>query len=603
MESIVKFLEKGQPYFDKVSKNIYLQAIKDGFLAAMPIILSSSVFLLISTLPGVVATVGGFTLPDWWNVDVVNFCNKVYNFTMGVVGIMVAGTTASALTGSKNRRMPAGKAINATSTMVAAMCAMLILAVTQTSAKIDGADVSVFFTDNMGTKGLLSSFVAAFATVNIYAFCIKRDITIKLPKEVPGAIAQNFRDIFAFSFSILFVAVIDVICRTCLAVPFANVISTLVSPLFAAADSYAGLALIWFMIPLFWFMGIHGPSVVKPALNAALFGNITTNLATLQAGGHPALALTENFGNYIGELGGTGATFIVPIIFLLFMRSKQLKAVGKASVVPVMFAVNEPLLFAAPIVLNPVFFVPFVFAPIANIWILKIFIDFLGMNGFMYTLPWTVPGPIGTIMGLGFQPLAFVMLALILVVDFVLYYPFFRAYDAQKCAEEAEISQEELAAKNAEKAAKLNDAFQGKADAKSVAAGAAAEAVKADSPAASAAPAAETTTASDLNGKRVLVLCQGGGTSGLLANALAKAAKERGINLETAAEAYGNHVDMLPDFDLVVLAPQAASYLADLQKDCERVGNKCVACRGKQYIELSQNGDKSLAFVSEQLSK
>ena len=605
MESIVKFLEKGQPYFDKVSKNIYLQAIKDGFLAAMPIILSSSVFLLISTLPGVVATVGGFTLPDWWNVDVVNFCNKVYNFTMGVVGIMVAGTTASALTGSKNRRMPAGKAINATSTMVAAMCAMLILAVTQTSAKIDGADVSVFFTDNMGTKGLLSSFVAAFATVNIYAFCIKRDITIKLPKEVPGAIAQNFRDIFAFSFSILFVAVIDVICRTCLAVPFANVISTLVSPLFAAADSYAGLALIWFMIPLFWFMGIHGPSVVKPALNAALFGNITTNLATLQAGGHPALALTENFGNYIGELGGTGATFIVPIIFLLFMRSKQLKAVGKASVVPVMFAVNEPLLFAAPIVLNPVFFVPFVFAPIANIWILKIFIDFLGMNGFMYTLPWTVPGPIGTIMGLGFQPLAFVMLALILVVDFALYYPFFRAYDAQKCAEEAEISQEELAAKNAEKAAKLNDAFQGKADAKSVAAGAAAEAVKADAPAAiaPAAIATEATTASDLNGKRVLVLCQGGGTSGLLANALAKAAKERGINLETAAEAYGNHVDMLPDFDLVVLAPQAASYLADLQKDCERVGNKCVACRGKQYIELSQNGDKSLAFVSEQLSK
>ena len=127
--------------------------------------------------------------------------------------------------------------------------------------------------------------------------------------------------------------------------------------------------------------------------------------------------------------------------------------------------------------------------------------------------------------------------------------------------------------------------------------------MKADAPAASAAPATEATTASDLNGKRVLVLCQGGGTSGLLANALAKAAKERGIDLDTAAEAYGNHVDMLPDFDLVVLAPQAASYLADLQKDCERVGNKCVACRGKQYIELSQNGDKSLAFVSEQLSK
>ena len=65
MESIVKFLEKGQPYFDKVSKNIYLQAIKRRLFAAMPIILSSLSSLLSSTLPGVVATVGGFTLPDW----------------------------------------------------------------------------------------------------------------------------------------------------------------------------------------------------------------------------------------------------------------------------------------------------------------------------------------------------------------------------------------------------------------------------------------------------------------------------------------------------------------------------------------------------------
>ena len=328
---------------------------------------------------------------------------------------------------------------------------------------------------------------------------------------------------------------------------------------------------------------------------------MTDNLAAFQAGEHATAVLTQGAQYFVVCMGGTGATLVLVFMFGFLAKSKEMRAVGKAAIVPVCFAVNEPLLFAAPIVLNPVFFVPFVFAPVANIWILKVFIDFLGMNGFMYTLPWTVPGPIGTIMGLGFQPLAFVMLAIILVVDFALYYPFFRAYDAQKCAEEAEISREELAAKNAEKAAKLNDAFQGKADAKSVAAGAAAEVVKTD--AAPAAATTEATAASDLNGKRVLVLCQGGGTSGLLANALAKAAKERGIDLETAADAYGNHVDMLPDFDLVVLAPQAASYLADLQKDCERVGNKCVACRGKQYIELSQDGDKSLAFVSEQLSK
>ena len=247
-------------------------------------------------------------------------------------------------------------------------------------------------------------------------------------------------------------------------------------PLFTAADGYIGLAVIYGAMSLFWFVGVHGPSIVEPAIAAALVANMTDNLAAFQAGQHASAVLTQGAQYFVVCMGGTGATLVLVFMFCFLAKSQEMRAVGKAAIVPVCFAVNEPLLFAAPIVLNPVFFVPFVFAPIANIWILKIFIDFLGMNGFMYTLPWTVPGPIGTIMGLGFQPLAFVMLALILVVDFVLYYPFFRAYDAQKCAEEAEISQEELAAKNAEKAAKLNDAFQGKADAKSVAAGAAAEA-------------------------------------------------------------------------------------------------------------------------------
>ena len=636
MDAIVKMLEKHQPFFEKISRNIYLQAIKDGFLGCMPIVLTSSIFLLIATLPGVV----GITLPQ----PLLDWCNKLYNFTMGVMGIMVAGTTAKNFTASMNRRMPAGKVLNDGSTMVAAQCSMLLLAVTQFTTKLNGSELSVFDCTSMGTRGLFSAYIAAFITVWVYKFCVSRDLTIKLPKEVPGAIAQNFRDIIPFGGAVIICGIIykffikrnitvkmpeqvppnisqtfkdiipfsvcitvfwvfDIVFRAAFGFCFAQGVIQVFQPLFTAADGYIGLAVIYGAMSLFWFVGVHGPSIVEPAIAAALVANMTDNLAAFQAGQHASAVLTQGAQYFVVCMGGTGATLVLVFMFCFLAKSQEMRAVGKAAIVPVCFAVNEPLLFAAPIVLNPVFFVPFVFAPIANIWILKIFIDFLGMNGFMYTLPWTVPGPIGTIMGLGFQPLAFVMLAIILVVDFALYYPFFRAYDAQKCAEEAEISQEELAAKNAEKAAKLNDAFQGKADAKSVAAGAAADAVKADAPAASAAPAAEATTASDLNGKRVLVLCQGGGTSGLLANALAKAAKERGINLETAAEAYGNHVDMLPDFDLVVLAPQAASYLADLQKDCERVGNKCVACRGKQYIELSQNGDKSLAFVSEQLSK
>lgn len=122
MDAIVKMLEKHQPFFEKISRNIYLQAIKDGFLGCMPIVLTSSIFLLIATLPGVV----GITLHQ----PLIDWCNKLYNFTMGVMGIMVAGTTAKNFTASMNRRMPAGKVLNDGSTMVAAQCSMLLLAVT-----------------------------------------------------------------------------------------------------------------------------------------------------------------------------------------------------------------------------------------------------------------------------------------------------------------------------------------------------------------------------------------------------------------------------------------------------------------------------------------
>ncbi len=439
---------------------------------------------------------------------------------MGILAIACAATTAKHFADAQNRDLPKNNQINFISCMCAAIIGFLLLS----SDTIATDAASGFNTTYLGSKGLLTAFIAAFVTGIIYKFFIKRNITVKMPEQVPPNISQTFKDIIPFSVCITVFWVFDIVFRAAFGFCFAQGVIQVFQPLFTAADGYIGLAVIYGAMSLFWFVGVHGPSIVEPAIAAALVANMTDNLAAFQAGQHASAVLTQGAQYFVVCMGGTGATLVLVFMFCFLAKSQEMRAVGKAAIVPVCFAVNEPLLFAAPIVLNPVFFVPFVFAPIANIWILKIFIDFLGMNGFMYTLPWTVPGPIGTIMGLGFQPLAFVMLALILVVDFALYYPFFRAYDAQKCTEEAEISQEELAAKNAEKAAKLNDAFQGKADAKSVAAGAAAEAVKADAksvaagaaaeavkadaPAASAAPATEAATASDLNGRRVLVLCQ-----------------------------------------------------------------------------------------------
>ncbi len=591
MDAIVKMLEKHQPFFEKISRNIYLQAIKDGFLGCMPIVLTSSIFLLIATLPGVV----GITLPQ----PLIDWCNKLYNFTMGVMGIMVAGTTAKNFTASMNRRMPAGKVLNDGSTMVAAQCSMLLLAVTQFTTKFNGSELSVFDCTSMGTRGLFSAYIAAFITVWVYKFCVSRDLTIKLPKEVPGAIAQNFRDIIPFGGAVIICGIIDVVVRNLMGVPFSELLIKLLSPLFTAAETYPGLILIQAATAFFWFIGVHGPSIVQPGIDPIRLANQAENLQVLLAGGHPAHSLTFNM-SLVGEFGGTGATFIVPLLLILFMKSKQLKAVGKASIVPVAFAVNEPLLFGAPMILNPYMLIPFVAAGCVNVSVAKFFIDNVGMNGFSFVVPWATPAPIGIFITTNFQLIALVFVAIIILLDAIIYLPFLKAYDKLLCDQEAE------------RAAKLGLESDGAATiAASTSAPAVEQTTASVEPTAAAAdskpvadqpePAADASAKKDVDGLKVLVLCAGAGTSAMLANAIKEGAAQTGENIASSAGAYGQHTAIMDQYDVIVLAPQVRSYYNDMKADTDRLGIKLLAPRGKEYIDLTRDPAGAIKWLRENL--
>ncbi|MDN5945882.1 MAG: lactose/cellobiose PTS transporter subunit IIB, partial [Lactiplantibacillus plantarum] len=99
----------------------------------------------------------------------------------------------------------------------------------------------------------------------------------------------------------------------------------------------------------------------------------------------------------------------------------------------------------------------------------------------------------------------------------------------------------------------------------------------------------------------VLVLCAGGGTSGILANALNKLSKERGLKLSAAARAYGQDMDLIKDMNMVILAPQMESMKGNLKKITDKYGVKLVTTTGRQYIELTNNGDMALDFVESNL--
>ena len=561
MNKLIAFIEKGKPFFEKLSRNIYLRAIRDGFIAGMPVILFSSIFILIAFVPNS----WGFK----WSDEVVALLMKPYSYSMGILALLLAGTTAKSLTDSVNRSMEKTNQINYMSTLLAAIVGLLMLA----ADPIEGG----FATGFLGTKGLLSAFLAAFVTVAIYKVCVKNNVTIRMPDEVPPNISQVFKDVIPFTLSVVSLYALDLLARHFVGASVAESIGKFFAPLFSAADGYLGITIIFGAFAFFWFVGIHGPSIVEPAIAAITYANAEVNLNLLQQGMHADKILTSGTQMFIVTMGGTGATLVVPFMFMWLTKSKRNRAIGRASVVPTFFGVNEPILFGAPLVLNPIFFIPFIFAPIANVWIFKFFIETLGMNSFTANLPWVTPGPLGIVLGTNFQFLSFALAALLIVVDVVIYYPFLKVYDEQILEEERSgKSNDELKEKVA---ANFNTA---KADAILEKAGV---------------EAAQNTITEETN---VLVLCAGGGTSGLLANALNKAAAEYNVPVKAAAGGYGAHREMLPEFDFVILAPQVASNFEDMKAETDKLGIKLAKTEGAQYIKLTRDGKGALAFVQAQ---
>lgn len=575
MDVITSKIEKMKPGFEKIASNAYVSAIRDGFIASMPIILFSSLFILVAYVPNA----WGYH----WPTNVENNIMIAYNYSMGLLALFVTATTAKNLTDTKNLDLPKTNQMNAVSVILAAEIAFIISAIVQNKG---GADLTY-----LGTQGLVTSYIVGLIVPNVYYVCIKNNVTIKMPPQVPQNISQTFKDVIPMFLSVTIFWAFSLLLATFTGKNLAQLIISLLAPIFSASDSYLGLAIIAGAMGFFWFVGVQGPSIVAPAVAAIEVTNTADNLKLIQAGHQATHVLAQNAQDYVMNMGGTGSTFVLVFLFLFLARSKQLRALGKAAFIPVSFSVNEPILFGAPIIMNPIFFVPFVVTPMVNICLFKFFIEVLGMNGMMYTMPWVIPAPIGILISTGFAPLAFVFVALSLILDVFIWLPFMRVYDNDLLETENENAVKEGLVPD--ESVEENDA-----DDSTVMASATTD----SSTESTDSPVDESGNNVFDKDTAVMVICAGGGTSGILANALNKTAKERNLKLSAAARAYGQDMNMIQDMDLVILAPQMESMKGNVQKITDKYGVKLATTSGKEYIELTRNPEKSLQFVKANLA-
>ena len=416
MDAIIKPIEKMKPFFDKVARNKYLKAIKDGFISSMPIILFSSIFLLIAYVPNVF----GF----YWSKEIETIIMKPYNYSMGILAIAVAATTTKHFTDTLNREMPANNQINSISTMICAICGFLILS----SDALEGGFASEF----MGSKGLLTAFMTAFVVGGIYKFCIKRNITIKMPEQVPPAVSQSFNLLLPIMIVLAVTGVLNFIFNNITSDGIQVLIYNMIQAPLTSLGSSMGTIIVFVVVQQFlWVLGIHGPNTLN-ALRSVIFTeqqnmNLAYVAAHGTAWGAPYPINWGSINDAFGNTGGSGATLgLIIATFIVGKKNKAQYQICKMSLAPGLFNINEPIIFGLPLVMNPMYIVPFILSPVVcNIigWFCVCVIKIIPPVA--YSVAWTTPGFLIPFLGSGANNIMALVIGFVCVgVSTLIYLPF-----------------------------------------------------------------------------------------------------------------------------------------------------------------------------------
>lgn len=417
------------PIANKIQRNKYLQAIQSAFMTCMPIMLVGSIVIIL-TRPWVDYTTMdpsafGYSFFYGWQTLIDNFGAPLL-----VLRSMTLYSLSLWVTLAISYHLAVRYKMDTAITPIVALLQFFVLCTTKTG---DGG----LSNDWWGGEGLFAAIVIGILVTEIYRFFVVKKIgTIQMPEMVPPALKRSFESIFPVIFTTAICSVVSIIFQCGFKITFPAAILALFHPFVLAIDNVFGLAISSILSQIVWWFGIHNTAVTS-MLEPLMYANLATNSAAYAAG-TTATALptvwTESLWWNFMVTGGSGATLVVAFL-LLKSKSKQMKTVGKLAVIPALFNINEPIIFGLPIVLNPLFLIPFICAQTINGVAAYLCMDFGLVNRTFVYPGWNIPTPIAQFLAT-MDWRAVVLALVLLVVDGLIYYPFLKVWERQKLEEE-----------------------------------------------------------------------------------------------------------------------------------------------------------------------
>ncbi|MCO7151510.1 PTS sugar transporter subunit IIC [Vagococcus lutrae] len=408
----------------KLAEQKHLRAVRDGIISTMPLIMIGSFFVLLVNFP----------IPAWTNLiqPYVPSIMLPYRITVGLMALYASYGMGYSLAKSYDLDGISGGSLS---------LGTFLMTMTPVIGKAVEGDAELGWVlpmNFLGGGGMFTAILTMILAVEILRFCKEKNVTIRLPEQVPDSVARSFEAIIPGMISLTLIWFVSHILKFNINEAIMKIFNPVVD---IAGNTYLGVLIPVLLICLLWAAGVHGVSVIGSIVRPLWLVLLEQNITEVANGGVAQNIGTEGFFDLFIWIGGSGGTLALCILFMM-SKSAYMKQIGRLSLIPGIFNINEPIMFGAPIVLNPILAIPFVISPVVTTTITYIAMKFDFVAKVSVVTPFAIPAPIKAYLSTNGDWRAIILVLINFAVYFAIYYPFVKAYDKKMYAEE--LSQEAI---------------------------------------------------------------------------------------------------------------------------------------------------------------
>lgn len=411
---LVNVIEKRiAPLAGVIAQQRYVLAIRDGFIAALPFMIVGS-FMLVFIFPPISSDTSFQFAKAWLNFSATYREELMlpFNMSMGLMTIFISVGIGASL-GKQYSLDPI------ISGLLSLMSFMLV------AADMKNGSLSMQY---LSGQGIFTALLCSIYATEVYHWLKKKNVTIKLPEQVPTGVARSFEVLIPVIVIMLTLHPLNLLIHYFTGMIIPEAIMAMLQPLVAASDSLIAVILAVLLCQILWFAGIHGTMIVTGIMNPFWMANLASNQVALAAGQAIPHTFLQGFWDHFLFIGGVGSTLPLAIL-LIRSKAAHLRTIGRMGFVPGLFNINEPILFGTPIIMNPILFIPFVFVPVINAILAWYAIDLGLVEKVVMLTAWTTPAPIGASWSTNWAIAPVILCFICMAVAAVIYYPFIKAYE------------------------------------------------------------------------------------------------------------------------------------------------------------------------------